>query len=157
MDRTPRGITTTKAIITTTPSRLSRLPPLARETSTPAAGPSPDMLDSPPQPPPQQLKSRLPTARVKRIISEDKDISGCSSEATFLITAATELFIETLAQTGYGFAKLDKRKTLQYKDLANATASFERLEFLADVIPRTMPFGLAVDRTENGTHPIRLE
>lgn len=38
------------------------------------------------------------------------------------------------------------RKNIQYKDLANAVARIDNLEFLADVIPRTVPFGKAMKK-----------
>ncbi|KAL1921366.1 uncharacterized protein VTP21DRAFT_11082 [Calcarisporiella thermophila] len=90
--------------------------------------------------------SQLPLARVKRIIKEDKDVGLCSNEAVFLISIATELFIEFFANNAVNYAVADKRKTIQYKDLANAVSKIDQLEFLSDVIPKTIPLRKALMR-----------
>ncbi|KAF9970563.1 hypothetical protein BGZ73_006717 [Actinomortierella ambigua] len=74
----------------------------------------------------------LPAARIKRIIKEDKDINMVSNDAVFLISLATELFLESFMSKAYGLAKMEKRKTVFYKDL--------------DVIPKTMPLSEALER-----------
>ncbi|KAJ2810791.1 Chromatin accessibility complex protein 1 [Coemansia furcata] len=79
--------------------------------------------------------SNLPAARVRRIIKEDKDIFACGSESLFLISRATEYFIDSLVRESYEFSRLDKRKTVQYKDMAKAVQSIEQYDFLADIIP----------------------
>ncbi|KAJ2001748.1 hypothetical protein GGI04_002904 [Coemansia thaxteri] len=79
--------------------------------------------------------SMLPAARVRRIIKEDKDIYACGSESLFLISRATECFVESLVRESYEFSRLDKRKTVQYKDVAKAAQSIEQYDFLADIIP----------------------
>ncbi|KAF6835210.1 histone-like transcription factor and archaeal histone family protein [Colletotrichum plurivorum] len=84
----------------------------------------------------------LPLARVKKIIATDPDIGICSNNAAFVITLATEMFIQYLANEGQNMAKLDRkpRRNVQYKDLANAVAHHDNLEFLEDVIPMTIPY-----------------
>ncbi|KAJ2059665.1 hypothetical protein GGI17_004248 [Coemansia sp. S146] len=82
--------------------------------------------------------SNLPAARVRRIIKEDKDIFACGSESLFLISRATEYFIDSLVRESYEFSRLDKRKTVQYKDMAKAVQSIEQYDFLADIIPPTV-------------------
>ncbi|KAL9947265.1 hypothetical protein D7B24_006195 [Verticillium nonalfalfae] len=93
----------------------------------------------------------LPLARVKKIIAQDPDISICSSNAAFIITVATararqiladEMFIQHLANEAHNQAKLDRkpRRNVQYKDLANAVAHNDNLEFLEDVIPKTTTY-----------------
>ncbi|KAJ2456048.1 hypothetical protein EV183_000391 [Coemansia sp. RSA 2336] len=79
--------------------------------------------------------STLPAARVRRIIKEDKDIFACGSESLYLITRATEFFIDSLVREGYEFSRLEKRKTVQYKDMAKAAQSIEQYDFLGDIIP----------------------
>ncbi|KAJ2031833.1 hypothetical protein IWW57_000520 [Coemansia sp. S610] len=81
--------------------------------------------------------SNLPAARVRRIIKEDKDIFACGPESLFLISRATEYFIDCLVRESYEFSRLDKRKTVQYKDMAKAVQSIEPYDFLADIIPPT--------------------
>ncbi|KAJ2750037.1 hypothetical protein GGI19_005334 [Coemansia pectinata] len=82
--------------------------------------------------------SNLPAARVRRIIKEDKDIFACGSESLFLISRATEYFIDSLVRESYEFSRLDKRKTVQYKDMAKAVQSIEQYDFLSDIIPPTV-------------------
>ncbi|KAF8974851.1 hypothetical protein BGZ52_009527, partial [Haplosporangium bisporale] len=61
--------------------------------------------------------TQLPVARVKRIIKEDKDITMVSNDAVFLISMATELFLESFTTKAFNLAKMEKRKTIAYKDL----------------------------------------
>ncbi|CUS14329.1 unnamed protein product [Tuber aestivum] len=86
--------------------------------------------------------SALPLSRVKKIIRLDDDVNGCSNNAAFLVTIAAEMFVQYLAEQGLKMTYSDRkqRKTMQYKDLAAAVARVENLEFLADVIPPTVPY-----------------
>ncbi|KAG0227601.1 hypothetical protein BGW42_002823 [Actinomortierella wolfii] len=90
----------------------------------------------------------LPAARIKRIIKEDKDINMVSNDAVFLISLATELFLESFTSKAYGLARMEKRKTVFYKDLANAVSQYDTLEFLQDVVPKTMPLAEAIERQQ---------
>ncbi|KAJ1914600.1 hypothetical protein H4219_004709 [Mycoemilia scoparia] len=92
--------------------------------------------------------THLPAARVKKIVKEDRDIVACSQDALFLISKATELFIESLMHESFEFSRLDKRKTVQYKDMAKAVQSIEPYDFLSDVIPPTVPIRKAVKEAE---------
>ncbi|KAJ2161260.1 hypothetical protein GGF46_001602 [Coemansia sp. RSA 552] len=80
----------------------------------------------------------LPAARVRRIVKEDKDIYACGSDSLYLITRATEYFVDSLVRESYEFSRLDKRKTVQYKDMAKAVQSIEQYDFLMDIIPPTV-------------------
>ncbi|KAI8603936.1 histone-fold-containing protein [Dissophora ornata] len=100
----------------------------------------------------------LPVARVKRIIKEDKDVQMVSNDAVFLISLATELFLESFTSKAYNLAKMEKRKTVSYKDLATAVTQYDSLEFLQDVVPKTTPLSAALEKRrvakekeENGT------
>ncbi|KAF9208637.1 hypothetical protein BGZ49_008205 [Haplosporangium sp. Z 27] len=102
--------------------------------------------------------SQLPAARVKRIIKEDKDVQMVSNDAVFLISMATELFLESFTTKAFNLAKIEKRKTVSYKDLATAVTQHDSLEFLQDVVPKTMPLSAALEKQqtakemeENGT------
>ncbi|KAJ2745043.1 hypothetical protein GGI20_002491 [Coemansia sp. BCRC 34301] len=92
--------------------------------------------------------SNLPAARVRRIIKEDKDIFACGAESLFLISRATEYFIDSLVRESYEFSRLDKRKTVQYKDMAKAVQSIEQYDFLADIIPPTVAIRKQTATTE---------
>ncbi|KAL1839800.1 hypothetical protein VTJ49DRAFT_1174 [Mycothermus thermophilus] len=86
----------------------------------------------------------LPAAvtRVKKIIAMDPDITVCSNNAAFAITLATEMFVQYLTEEAQKMTKLDRkpRRNIQYKDMANAIAHRDNLEFLEDVVPKTAPY-----------------
>ncbi|CEI96370.1 hypothetical protein G6F70_000225 [Rhizopus microsporus] len=88
----------------------------------------------------------FPLARIKRLIKEDKDISLISTDATFCITYAAELFIEYLVSEALDKAKQEKRKSVFYKDLAKVVKDVEPFEFLEDVIPTTMTLKAAIEK-----------
>ncbi|KAG0246134.1 histone-fold-containing protein [Mortierella sp. GBAus27b] len=90
--------------------------------------------------------TQLPAARIKRIIKEDKDVQMVSNEAVFLISVATEVFLEGFIAKAFNLAKLEKRKTLSYKDLATAVTQHDSLEFLQDVVPKAMPLKAALEK-----------
>lgn len=73
---------------------------------------------------------RLPISRVKALMKSDPDVSLASQEAVFIISKATEIFIETIAKDAYVYAQKGKRKTLQRKDLDNAIDAFDEFAFL---------------------------
>ncbi|KAL2267060.1 hypothetical protein VTJ83DRAFT_4337 [Remersonia thermophila] len=87
-------------------------------------------------------QTQLPLTRVKKIIAMDPDITVCSNNAAFAITLATEMFVQYLAEEAQKMTKLDRkpRRNIQYKDMANAIAHRDNLEFLEDVVPRTVPY-----------------
>ncbi|KAF3061374.1 putative transcription factor C16C4.22 [Daldinia childiae] len=86
-------------------------------------------------------QTQLPLSRVKKIVAQDQDIGICSNNAAFVITLATEMFIQYLAGESFTMAKLGKpRRNIQYKDLAAAVSHQDNLEFLEDVIPKTAPY-----------------
>ncbi|PQE26290.1 histone-like transcription factor and archaeal histone protein [Rutstroemia sp. NJR-2017a BBW] len=65
----------------------------------------------------------------------------CSNNAAFVITLATEMFIQYLAESGHNVVKSERkpRRNIQYRDLSSAVSHIDNLEFLSDVIPRTIP------------------
>jgi DNA polymerase epsilon subunit 4 len=87
-------------------------------------------------------QTQLPLSRVKKIISQDTDIHMCSNNAAFIITCAAEMFIQHLADEAHTQAKLERkpRRNVQYKDVANAASHHDHLEFLEDVVPKTVQF-----------------
>ncbi|KAL2173809.1 histone-fold-containing protein [Thermothelomyces heterothallicus CBS 202.75] len=87
-------------------------------------------------------QTQLPLTRVKKIIAVDPDITVCSNNAAFVITLATEMFVQYLTGEAQNMAKLERkpRRNIQYKDMANAVAHKDNLEFLEDVIPKTASY-----------------
>ncbi|KAB5532593.1 histone-fold-containing protein [Coniochaeta sp. 2T2.1] len=92
--------------------------------------------------------TQLPLTRVKKIINMDQDINTCSNNAAFVITIATEMFIQHFAQEAHNQAKIERkpRRNIQYKDMANAVLSRDNLEFLEDVIPKVVSYGKIKDQ-----------
>ncbi|KFH43381.1 putative transcription factor-like protein [Hapsidospora chrysogenum ATCC 11550] len=90
-------------------------------------------------------QAQLPLSRIKRIVAQDPDVGICSNNAAFVITLAAlhqEMFIQHLADEAHTQAKVDTkpRRNIQYKDVANAVARQDNLEFLEDVVPKTVPY-----------------
>ncbi|KAF7543515.1 hypothetical protein G7Z17_g10677 [Cylindrodendrum hubeiense] len=87
-------------------------------------------------------QTQLPLSRVKKIISQDPEIGICSNNAAFVITLAAEMFVQHLADESHTQAKLERkpRRNIQYKDVANAVSHQDNLEFLEDVVPKTVPY-----------------
>lgn len=95
-------------------------------------------------PPPDEITgtSSLPLARVKKIIAADEELVQCSNSAAFAISVATEIFIRYLTEQAHNVVKAERkpRRNIQYRDLANAVARIDNLDFLADVIPKTTTY-----------------
>ncbi|KAJ4421189.1 hypothetical protein N0V85_000282 [Neurospora sp. IMI 360204] len=87
-------------------------------------------------------QTQLPLTRVKKIIAVDPDITICSNNAAFVITLATEMFIQHLASEAQNMAKAERkpRRNVQYKDVAAAVSHHDDLEFLEDVVPKTSSY-----------------
>ncbi|KAH6660379.1 histone-fold-containing protein [Truncatella angustata] len=87
-------------------------------------------------------QTQLPLSRVKKIIAQDQDVQICSNNASFAITVATEMFIQHLAAKALDQAKAERkpRRNIQYKDIANAVHGHDNLEFLEDLVPKTVKF-----------------
>ncbi|KAL2070724.1 hypothetical protein VTL71DRAFT_13750 [Oculimacula yallundae] len=86
--------------------------------------------------------TQLPLSRVKKMIQVDSDIHACSNSAAFVITVATEMFIQYLSEQAHNVVRSEKkpRRNIQYRDLANAVSHHDNLEFLVDIVPKTMPY-----------------
>lgn len=62
-------------------------------------------------------------ARVKKIIAADEDISACSNNAAFVITVATEMFLQHLVEQSYNIVKSERkpRRNVQYRDVGKCS------------------------------------
>jgi DNA-directed RNA polymerase I subunit RPA43 len=82
------------------------------------------------------LRPALPLGRVKRIIRVDPDIKKVTSEATMLITAATELFLGSLASGAHAAAAARGRRAVRAAHVrAAARAHQPTADFLLDSLP----------------------
>ncbi|CAG7691747.1 unnamed protein product [Allacma fusca] len=63
------------------------------------------------------------------------EIEQIGSETLYLITKATELFVDYLAKQAF---ESSKGKSLTYKNLADYINKHENMAFLKDIVPQTM-------------------
>ncbi|KAF2182418.1 histone-fold-containing protein [Zopfia rhizophila CBS 207.26] len=84
----------------------------------------------------------LPLARVQKIIAADPDRTHVSKNASFAIALATEMFIQHLATTTHNVVKAERkpRRNIQYRDVSAAVSKTDNLEFLVDVVPKTVTY-----------------
>ncbi|XP_037950946.1 DNA polymerase epsilon subunit 4 [Teleopsis dalmanni] len=73
---------------------------------------------------------QLPMSRIRNLMKLDPDMNLASQEAVFIVTRATELFIESLARSAYTFTAQSKKKTVQKRDVNLAVSSVDSLIFL---------------------------
>ncbi|ORX39435.1 histone-fold-containing protein [Kockovaella imperatae] len=100
----------------------------------------------------QQGTTIFPISRVKKIIKADKELDMMTGEACFMIAVATEYFIKHFMEEGYTKARLDKRKMVNYRDMAAVVERSEEFDFLRDVIPMPMPLSEALLRRQQQRH-----
>ena len=81
-------------------------------------------------------KINFPAAKIKAIMKADDEVAMISSDAVLAMSAATELFLQELAEAAWKHTSRDSRKTILYKDVANAVESSIEFEFLSDVMKR---------------------
>lgn len=60
----------------------------------------------------------------------DPDVSLIQNECAFLVTKATELFIESLAREAFVHTAQAKKKTIQKRDVDMAIGNVDALMFL---------------------------
>ncbi|UZJ54619.1 hypothetical protein CBS101457_003939 [Exobasidium rhododendri] len=87
----------------------------------------------------------FPLARISRIVKIDKEIEMTSKDAIWTISIATELFIKHLTDSAYAKARLDKKKTITYKELASVVEIQSEFSFLQDVIPQPISLAKALE------------
>ncbi|XP_033117409.1 chromatin accessibility complex protein 1-like [Anneissia japonica] len=76
----------------------------------------------------------LPVGRIRMIMKSSPEVTSVSQDSLFLITKATELFVENIAKESYARRKVDG--FVNYNDLAEAVAEEENFQFLEDVLPK---------------------
>lgn len=81
-------------------------------------------------------KLEIPTRRVKNIMKLDKDINKVNSEALFLISSSTELFLQFLAERSARVAMEKKKRTVRVEHLRVAIKRHRpTADFLFDSLP----------------------
>ncbi|KAL9961494.1 hypothetical protein ACROYT_G030445 [Oculina patagonica] len=77
--------------------------------------------------------TQLPVARIKTIMKSSPDLPSFSQDSVFLVTKATELFIDYLAVTAH--KQESDSKQLTYKGLSKVVEEDDALQFLGDIVP----------------------
>ncbi|XP_035793503.1 DNA polymerase epsilon subunit 4-like isoform X2 [Anopheles albimanus] len=74
--------------------------------------------------------SLLPFTRIKQLMKVDCEISVISAEAIFVVTKATELFVQTLARDVYGNTLDSNKKNLSKTDIKKTIENSFSLNFV---------------------------
>jgi len=75
------------------------------------------------------------TGTIRRIMKLDRDVKMTGSEAVFLVSKATELFVSDFVMRTLETASKEDRKLVKYTDLVSTVTSTPQLDFLADLLP----------------------
>ncbi|KAF4521443.1 hypothetical protein B566_EDAN010600 [Ephemera danica] len=78
---------------------------------------------------------QLPLSRIKQIIKLDPDVDRVNNDAVFIITKATELFLEMFGKEIYKFTARAKKKTVQMRDINSCIDDVCCMQFLDGVFP----------------------
>ncbi|XP_063685432.1 uncharacterized protein LOC134819414 [Bolinopsis microptera] len=84
----------------------------------------------------------LPLSRIKNIMKQCPDINAISQESLFIITRATELFVELMTREAYDVMDESykvsggRMNEVVYKDLASVVDKYDCLMFLSDIVPQ---------------------
>ncbi|KAK7306356.1 hypothetical protein VNO77_44289 [Canavalia gladiata] len=82
------------------------------------------------------IQPEFPKARVKKIMTLDKDVQRVSSEALFLVSRSTELFLQFLAEKAAQVVIEKKRKTVRIEHIRMAVKRHQPTrDFLLDSLP----------------------
>lgn len=82
------------------------------------------------------IRPEFPTGRVKKIMKMDQDVQRVSSEALFLMSCSTELFLQFLAEKSAQVALEKKRKTVKLEHIRIAVKRHQPTsDFLLDSLP----------------------
>ncbi|KAK4760489.1 hypothetical protein SAY87_005382 [Trapa incisa] len=84
----------------------------------------------------ETIQPDLPSGRVKKIMKLDREINKVNSEALFLVTCATQQFLEVLAERSAEVVTEKKRKTVKLEHLRLAVKRHSPTsDFLLDSLP----------------------
>lgn len=82
------------------------------------------------------IRPEFPTGRIKKIMKLDKDINKVNSEALFLISCSTDLFLGFLTERSAEVAVEKKKKTVKLDHLRTAVKRHRPTsDFLFDSLP----------------------
>ncbi|XP_050206774.1 DNA polymerase II subunit B3-1 [Mercurialis annua] len=82
------------------------------------------------------VRPEFPTGRIKKIMKLDKDINKITSDALFIVTQSTELFLRFLAEKSSEVATEKKRKSIKPDHIRIAVKRHQPTsDFLLDSLP----------------------
>lgn len=94
----------------------------------------------------ETIVPELPLGRVKKLVKLDRDINKVNSEALFLVSCSTELFLRFFAEQSAEIAIQKKRRTVKLEHLRVAAKKHRPTrDFLLDSLPEPPP---QVDRPD---------
>jgi histone H3/H4 len=92
------------------------------------------------------FKTSLPLSKIKGIMKVDAQVNNITQDGVYAVTAATEMFLELLSQEAAQYTLSDHRKTVGYKDVAQAISDVHEFEFLMDIVPFTIKYKEALEK-----------
>ncbi|XVE92138.1 hypothetical protein REPUB_Repub01dG0071200 [Reevesia pubescens] len=82
------------------------------------------------------IRPEFPTGRIKKIMKLDKDINKVNSEALFLVSCSTDLFLRFLAERSAEVATEKKKKMVKLDHIRTAVKRHRPTsDFLLDSLP----------------------
>lgn len=79
-------------------------------------------------------RGHLPVSRINTIMKSSSDVDTVGKVSSLIMCKATELFIKNLALESYKIS--NNAKKLDYKHLAEVVHSYEKYNFLRDIMPK---------------------
>ncbi|KAF8134804.1 hypothetical protein K438DRAFT_1997550 [Mycena galopus ATCC 62051] len=97
-----------------------------------------------------QGESLLPSLRLESIIQAHGVMGSLalSKEALFILSVATEEFIKRLAVGGHRQASVERRTSVNYRDMAATTQQYQEFMFLQETIPTPVSLSEALQLRE---------
>ncbi|KAJ7069801.1 hypothetical protein C8F01DRAFT_1114069 [Mycena amicta] len=92
-------------------------------------------------------ESLLPSGRLENIVKAHGVLGSLalSREGLYILSVATEEFIQRLAQGGYRQASAERRPCINYRDMAATTQQYQEFMFLRETIPSPVSVKDAMD------------
>ncbi|XP_017491124.1 PREDICTED: chromatin accessibility complex protein 1 [Rhagoletis zephyria] len=79
------------------------------------------------------METELPLSRIRTIMKSSLNTGQITNEVLFLMTKATEMFVQKLTEEAY--AKVKEDNNLKYKHLSQYVQKEKNLEFLLQIVP----------------------
>merc|ERR1712050_1490 len=76
----------------------------------------------------------LPISRIRTIMKSSPDVAHLSNDSLYLVTKATEIFVQDLSR--YCLKRSKDPNKVTYNDLAEIVDNDEIYQFLQDIIPK---------------------